>query len=199
MPDDDLRANAEFQYGRIEVRAKVPTAAKGSWPAIWMLPTEFKEGKTPWPKCGEIDIMEHVTPISMNDFHVSLHTELYNHVIRDPAHAFRKDRRRSRHEFHTYAMDWTKDSIEFFLDGKSFHRYEQNAAGSRQDDGGWPFDKPYYLILNIAIGGTWGGASRSGAVSVRNARSITSDITRSSKTDEGALHLFLFRSTWVQG
>jgi beta-glucanase (GH16 family) len=145
----------EFQYGRIEVRAKVPTA-KGSWPAIWMLPTEIKERKNPWPKCGEIDIMEHVTHL-MDTFHVSLHSELYNHSIKTQRTFLKKIENFSK-EFHTFGMDWTKDAIEFFLDGNSYAKFDRNQKGFETGHAGWPFDKPYYLILNIAIGGTWGGA-----------------------------------------
>jgi beta-glucanase (GH16 family) len=144
-----------FQYGRFEIRAKVPKA-KGSWPAIWMLPVDFKEKKTDWPKCGEIDIMEHVTPL-MNQYHVSLHTERYNHAIRTQRTHF-ETVEGFTDDFHTFAMDWTKDAIEFFLDGRSFHRFERHEEGRIATHEGWPFDKPYYLILNIAIGGTWGGA-----------------------------------------
>jgi beta-glucanase (GH16 family) len=144
-----------FQYGRFEIRAKVPKA-KGSWPAIWMLPTDIKDHKSPWPKCGEIDIMEHVTPL-MNQYHVSLHTELYNHAIRTQRTYFESIEGFTE-EFHTFAMNWKKDSIEFFLDGRSFHRFERYEEDRDASHAGWPFDKPYYLILNIAIGGTWGGA-----------------------------------------
>jgi beta-glucanase (GH16 family) len=59
--------------------------------------------------------------------------------------------------FHEYAMDWTPGVIEFFIDGVSFQRWEKNEPGFVTDERGWPFDKPYYLIINLAIGGTWGG------------------------------------------
>jgi beta-glucanase (GH16 family) len=143
-----------FQYGRIEVRAKVP-ANTGSWPAIWMLPVDFKEQKTSWPKCGEIDIMEHVTHL-MDTHHVSLHTELYNHGIKTQR-TYLEKRPGFTKEFHTFGMDWTKDYIEFFLDGVAYKRFYRNEPGFDTSERGWPFDKPYYLIINIAIGGTWGG------------------------------------------
>jgi len=144
-----------FQYGRLAIKAKVPTA-RGSWPAIWMLPVD-KRGlnPVPWPKCGEIDIMEHVTSM-MNTIHVSLHTEKYNHIIRTQRTHFEllKD---ITADFHEYALDWTKDYIEFFIDGKSFKRYDKGEEGYDTTESGWPFDKPYYLIINMAIGGSWGG------------------------------------------
>lgn len=144
-----------FQYGRIAVKAKLPTS-KGAWPAIWMLPVDIKSGsRTPWPKCGEIDIMEHVTKM-MSTIHVSLHTELYNHVKRTQRTHFEVVKGITE-GFHEYAMDWTKDYIEFFIDGQSFKRWDKSESGYDTSISGWPFDKPYYLILNIAIGGSWGG------------------------------------------
>ncbi len=144
-----------FQYGRIAVKAKLPTA-KGSWPAIWMLPVDIRgKNRQPWPKCGEIDIMEHVTSM-MNTIHVSLHTEKYNHVLRTQRTHFEKFPNFTD-DFHEFAMDWTKDYIEFFIDGKSFYHYDRYQEGYDASEAGWPFDKPYYLIINIAIGGNWGG------------------------------------------
>ncbi len=143
-----------FMYGRLEISAKIPKA-KGAWPAIWMMPTDKKEKNIPWPRCGEIDIMEHVHPLFGN-IHVSLHTELYNHVRRTQRTHF-EIIEGITDGFHEYAMDWTKDYIEFFIDKKSFAKYERNQEGYVTDELGWPFDKPYYLILNQAIGGTWGG------------------------------------------
>jgi beta-glucanase (GH16 family) len=143
-----------FQYGRLAISAKIPTA-KGSWPAIWMLPVDKKTARIPWPRCGEIDIMEHITHM-MDTVHVSLHTELYNHMIKTQRTKFEKFPGITG-GFHEFAFDWTKDYIEFFIDGVSFQKYEKNAKGYIGGEAGWPFDKPYYLILNQAIGGTWGG------------------------------------------
>jgi len=143
-----------FQYGRLEISAKIPKA-KGSWPAIWMLPVEIKEKHVPWPRCGEIDIMEHVTHLWEN-IHVSLHTEHFNHIARTQRTHFEKIDGVTD-VFHEYAFDWTTEYIEFFIDKKSFAKYYKNQEGYTQDETGWPFDKPYYLILNQAIGGTWGG------------------------------------------
>jgi beta-glucanase (GH16 family) len=143
-----------FMYGRIEVSAKIPTA-KGSWPAIWMLPVEKKEKDVPWPKCGEIDIMEHVTHL-FDTIHVSLHTELFNHVARTQRTHFEYIEGITL-DFHEFAFDWSKDEIEFFIDKKSFAKYSRFDEGYTTDETGWPYDKPYYLILNQAIGGSWGG------------------------------------------
>jgi beta-glucanase (GH16 family) len=143
-----------FQYGRLEVMAKIPTET-GTWPAIWMLPIDRKEKNAPWPLCGEIDIMEHVTHL-FDTIHVSLHTALFNHVDRTQRTHFEKIDGITK-DFHEFAFDWTPEYIEFFLDGKTFAKFRKDDPGYTQDETGWPFDKPYYLILNEAIGGTWGG------------------------------------------
>ncbi len=143
-----------FQYGKVEVMAKLPKG-KGTWPAIWMLPTSIKEGTEPWPLCGEIDIMEHVGK-DPNVVHTSLHSELYNHIKGTQITHFEKfddvfD------TFHKYAIEWTTESIKFFVDDNLFFESYKGQDGRIATNEGWPFDKPYYLILNLAIGGNWGG------------------------------------------
>jgi beta-glucanase (GH16 family) len=141
--------HAAWTGGRIEVRAKLP-AARGTWPAIWMLPTDID--KIPWPKCGEIDIMEHVghDPAVI---HGTLHTETYNHLKGTqlggvtPVPSFASD-------FHIYAAEWTGKRISFSVDGKGYASFARKDGDTAAE---WPFEKPYYLILNLAIGGSWGG------------------------------------------
>lgn len=143
------KGHGDWTYGRIEVRAKLP-AARGTWPAIWMLPDEH--GKVPWPGCGEIDIMEHVGH-DPGKIHGTLHSEVYNHI---------KGTQRSGKlmiptcatEFHTYSMDWSADKIVMHVDGVVYATFTKT-PGDR--DAEWPFHKPFYLILNLAIGGAWGG------------------------------------------
>lgn len=139
---------AEFQYGKIEVRAKLPKGL-GTWPAIWMLGTNIKNTK--WPACGEIDIMEQVG-YEPDSIHGTVHTAAYNHVkgtqrgktvyIAEPYAAF-----------HTYAVEWTPETVDFLLDGKVYHSF----ANEHRTTAEWPFSQPFYLILNLAIGGNWGG------------------------------------------
>lgn len=138
----------DWKYGYIEVRAKLPEG-KGTWPAIWMLPTEWEYGN--WPKSGEIDIMEHVG-YDHGNIHGTVHTEAFNHIkgtqkgdsiIIDSA----------SDEFHTYAINWTPEKIEFLVDGEIYNTFRNNDQGPEA----WPFDKPFHLILNIAVGGNWGG------------------------------------------
>ena len=143
------QGHAEWTYGRIEVRAKLPEA-RGTWPAIWMLPGDH--GKVAWPKCGEIDIMEHVG-YAPNVIHGTLHSEAFNHT---------KGTQRSGNltvptassEFHTYGMEWSADRIQMSIDGKSYVTFDRKPGDNAAE---WPFDKPFYLILNLAIGGGWGG------------------------------------------
>jgi beta-glucanase (GH16 family) len=148
-----LTTRVSWQYGRFEVRAKLPKGA-GSWPAIWMLPESIRKGEE-WPRCGEIDIMEHVGK-NEDMIHVSLHSELYNHAIGTQRTHFEKLERVTEF-FHDYAVEWTPEAMEFFLDGRVAARYAKGENGSDAESGGWPFDKPFFLILNIAVGGNWGG------------------------------------------
>ena len=144
---------AAWQYGKFEIRAKLPRG-KGSWPAIWMMPVDSKQGVR-WPLCGEIDIMEHVG-WDENKVHVSLHTDLYNHqnhTQRTASEALED----VFHKFHVYGMEWTDEKITFTFDGREIKTWTRGDNGTDSTALGWPFDKPYYIILNIAVGGFWGG------------------------------------------
>ncbi len=138
----------ELLYGRVEVRAKLPTG-NGTWPAVWMLGTN--RSHVGWPACGEIDIMENVgfDPLRI---HGSVHTAAYNHVIRTQKSASLSVADPSA-DFHVYAMEWSADEIDVFVDGQRFFTFRNEGSGS----GAWPFDKPQYLLINLAIGGSWGG------------------------------------------
>ena len=143
------QGHAAWTYGRIEVKAKLP-AARGTWPAIWMLPNDI--GSTGWPRCGEIDIMEHVG-YDPGKIHGTLHTETFNHTKGTQRGAelfvptFSSD-------FHIYSIDWSKDKILMEIDGKIYATFDRKPGDTVSE---WPFDKPFYLILNLAIGGGWGG------------------------------------------
>lgn len=141
------RGLADWQYGRIEVSARLPEG-RGTWPAIWMLPDVEK---LRWPRDGEIDIMEHVG-YDPGVVHGTVHTEAFNHV--KGTQVGRQIQVADFNEaFHEYAINWTPEKIEWFVDGKQYHTFE-NQGGTAA----WPFDKPFYLILNLAVGGDWGGA-----------------------------------------
>ena len=139
---------ASWKYGRVEVRAKLP-AGRGTWPAIWMLPTDFKDG---WPKCGEIDIMEFVG-FDPDGVHTTIHCQAFNH-IKNTQKGKRTAQAGVSNDFHVYAVEWTEKKIDFFLDEKNVFTFENNGSGNDA----WPFDKPFYLKLNFAIGGGWGDA-----------------------------------------
>jgi beta-glucanase (GH16 family) len=138
----------EFLYGRAEVRAKLP-AGRGAWPAIWMLGANIAQ--VGWPACGEIDVMENVgfDPLRI---HASVNTAAYNHTIGTQKTAS-VTITNPADDFHVYAMEWHADRIEVSVDGERYFTFRNEGTGSRT----WPFDKPHYLLLNLAIGGNWGG------------------------------------------
>lgn len=138
----------DWKYGRFEIRARLPRG-KGIWPAIWMLPTKSVYGG--WPKSGEIDIMEFVGYMPDSVFG-SVHTGLYHHTIgtQKTKGIMLKD---LGDAFHVYAIEWTETRISFYIDGKKYFQFDNSRSGS----GAWPFDQEFHLILNIAVGGNWGG------------------------------------------
>lgn len=138
-----------WTYGRIEVRAKVP-ASLGTWPAVWMLGTNI--GQVGWPLCGEIDIMEHVGYMP-DTLHFNVHTKKYNHAI-GTGKGVQVAAPGAQASFHVYAVEWFPDRIDWFLDGKKVFSFANERTGAEA----WPFDKPQYLILNLAFGGAWGGS-----------------------------------------
>lgn len=142
------RGKKDFLYGRIEVRAKLPTGV-GTWPAIWMLGSNNKE--VGWPMCGEIDIMENVG-YDPDTIHANVHTKAYNHAIgTNKGNSILV--RQPYKEFHVYAVEWFEDHMDFFVDDHKYFSF----ANEHKTKEEWPFDAPHYLILNIAVGGSWGG------------------------------------------
>ena len=139
---------AAWKYGRIEVSAKLPKG-RGMWPAIWMLSENRKE--IGWPESGEIDIMEHVG-YDNDTIHGTIHTKAYNHIkgtqkgktifIDNP-----------NDTFHVFAVEWTPEKIDCILDGLVYNQLENEHKTTDE----WPFDQKFYLILNVAVGGMWGG------------------------------------------
>jgi|SRR5690554_534591 len=139
-----------IQYGKIVVKAKMPKG-DGVWPAIWMLPNSIHEGES-WPLSGEIDIMEHVGRVP-NVIHYSLHSEKYNHR-KNNHKTYSVEEKSIYDQFKEYEIRWDKNSITYYLDGIKQVEYFKDPS---DDNEGWPYNKPYYLIINLAIGGTWGG------------------------------------------
>ena len=143
------RGKADWTYGRVEVRAKLPPG-RGTWPAIWMLGTNTAQ--VGWPAGGEIDIMEFVG-FDPGIVHANVHTRKYNHVKKTGKGDQLKVPDCSS-AFHVYALEWNADRLDFFVDDKKYFTYTNEKSGGDA----WPFDRGQYLILNLAIGGAWGGA-----------------------------------------
>ncbi|MBV9527947.1 glycoside hydrolase family 16 protein, partial [Sphingomonas sp.] len=137
------RSKADFRYGFVEVRAKLP-CTEGTWPAIWMMP----EGSEPWPNGGEIDIMEHVGS-QPHVVHGTLHTRLFNHQIHTGRGA-EYPVATSCEAFHRYQMDWQPHAITIGVDDHAYMQVRDDQPGGR---GAWPFTTPFYMILNLALGG----------------------------------------------
>lgn len=143
------RGKQHFKYGKIEVSAKLPVG-RGTWPAIWMLGENIQTAG--WPLCGEIDIMEHVGYMPDSVFG-SVHTETYNHVkgtqktkgiyMANPSTGF-----------HKYGIEWSEEQIIFSIDDIAYLQFSNEHKTKKE----WPFDQPFYLLLNVAVGGNWGGA-----------------------------------------
>ena len=136
-----------FQYGRIEARIKVP-AGSGTWPAFWMLGSDIDQ--RPWPGCGEIDIMEYLgkDPTAILG---TMHGPGYS-----GAQGLTKSYRQGSSiadDFHTYAVEWDATQISWFFDGVKYSTYTRADIGSRE----WVFNQPFFIMLNMAIGGTLGG------------------------------------------
>ena len=141
---------ADWRYGKIEMKAKLPKG-KGTWPAFWMLPT-FKDGSMKWPLDGEIDIMEHVG-FNQGMIYGTIHTQKYNGSIgtQKSDSLFIRDAHSS---FHVYGIEWSPSEISWYIDDQKYLTLKKND----DDYTGWPFDEnEYHLILNLAVGGNWGG------------------------------------------
>lgn len=138
----------DFEYGRIEARLKVPSGGSGLWPAFWALGNDFNT--VGWPQCGEIDIMEYISREPYEIFG-TVHgpgyeggasignTYTFNQLVAN--------------DYHTFAVEWDENIIKWYVDGIHYHTVTPNSLGSRE----WVFDHPHFLILNLAIGGNFGG------------------------------------------
>jgi beta-glucanase (GH16 family) len=139
-----------YTSARFEIRARLPLG-RGTWPAIWMLPTVWNLGDGGWPDNGEIDIMEHVG-YNPGLIHASTHSrqnQWRNHNQRTATVSVPD----AGTAFHTYAMEWDAEEIRIYLD---YHHY----FTSRRNGGdwtSWPFTREFHLVLNLAVGGDWGG------------------------------------------
>jgi beta-glucanase (GH16 family) len=144
------KGKADWTYGRFEIRARLPLG-RGTWPAIWMLPTVWNLGDGKWPDNGEIDIMEQVG-FDPGTVHASTHSQ---------KHQWRNNTQRTASvavpdagsAFHTYALEWDPEEMRIYVDDQ--HYFTSKKAGG--DWTIWPFDRNFYIVLNLAVGGDWGG------------------------------------------
>lgn len=136
-----------FTYGWVEFRAKLPQG-KGTWPALWMMSeNKTKQG---WPHCGEIDVMEHVgrqPSVVQSALHTTASHGNTVNVASTVVESFHS-------EFHLYQAHWTPEKLDFLVDDKVFYTYRPAV----KDKTTWPFDSPFYILINLAMGGGLGGA-----------------------------------------
>jgi len=154
-----LNSKFAFTYGRVDIRAKIPTQ-QGTWPALWLLGKNISEpggyfaatyGTTPWPACGEIDIMEHgITPSQPAGFIQSaIHSpSSFGNTVNHAGTIANN----LGNDFHVYSMNWSPNQITFLLDGVAFYTYNPPIKNSST----WPFTADQYLLMNIAMGGVAG-------------------------------------------
>lgn len=146
-----MNTSEGWTYGYFEARLKLPKG-KGTWPAFWMMPKNF----TAWPKDGEIDIMEHVG-YHQDYVSSSIHCTAYVH-----SNGTQKTKERylkgATDDFHVYALEWTPEYIKSYVDGEQLFYYNPEDYPKGRTADTWPFDAPFYLKLNLAWGGNWGGA-----------------------------------------
>lgn len=142
------KGKKEFKYGRIEFKAKMPKGV-GTWPALWMLGANIDEKG--WPKCGEIDVMEYVG-FQSDTTHTNVHTQYQSGStdfhVETPLVTAEED-------FHIYGLTWTPDKLDFYLDDPQ--NITNSYAPSVKTIDNWPFDQPFFMIMNFAVGGNWGG------------------------------------------
>ncbi len=136
----------EFKYGYIESRVKLPSGY-GIWPAFWMLGANIKQ--VGWPLSGEIDIMEYIGR-EPHTIYTTLHTQATHG---DHASSKKTDVGKIEEGFHTFGVNWTKDAMTFYVDGKEVYTYNPEDKNVEN----WPFDQPFYILINMAVGGNFGG------------------------------------------
>jgi beta-glucanase (GH16 family) len=136
------KGKREFQYGKVEARIKIPVGL-GLWPAFWMLGANIDQVN--WPHCGEVDIMEHINADSI--FYGTLHW------VNNEKVSAGNQMKAAPEDYHVFAIEWTADSINWLLDGTKYHSVEiKNNVNSTEE-----FHKPFFILLNLAIGGDWPG------------------------------------------
>jgi beta-glucanase (GH16 family) len=147
----------EVGHGRIEARMKLPYG-QGIWPAFWMLGADVTA--VGWPRCGEIDIMENIGK-EPSIVHATVHGPGYSGGQAIGAPVELPTGERLSDDFHEFAVEWTENRLEFFLDGKSYHKV---TPASLPTGASWVFGHPFFLLMNLAVGGNWPGYPNSTTV-----------------------------------
>ncbi len=142
-----MNTKEAWQYGYFEMKAQLP-GGKGTWAAFWMMPQNSRK----WPDDGEIDILEYVG-YRPNVVQSTIHTREYNHIVGTEKTGMLSIKK-AEDKFHVYGLLWTKDAIIGYCDGIPYFEYQNSKP---ENYSAWPFDQPFYLKLNLAIGGNWGG------------------------------------------
>ncbi len=149
-----LNSKQAFKHGRMEIRAKIPDhKGNGIWPAIWMLGNNIQTAG--WPACGEIDIMEYVS-FDPNKTHFSIHSTANNHLNGTQITSGPILLETIEEEFHNYGVLWTDKYLRFYIDDIDNVKLTFTRPTISNIDS-WPFSNPFYFLLNIAVGGNWGG------------------------------------------
>jgi beta-glucanase (GH16 family) len=139
------------KYGRIEARIKIP-AGQGMWPAFWMMGEDMDSAE--WPACGEVDIMENIGK-EPDTVWGSMHGPGFSDDNQDPTAAFHlKNHEPFAAGFHMFAVEWEAREIRWYVDGRM---YERRTPADLPPRTKWVFDKPFFLLLNLAVGGDWPG------------------------------------------
>jgi beta-glucanase (GH16 family) len=141
----------EFTFGRVDIRAKLPVT-KGIWPALWMLGKKIVQ--TPWPACGEIDIMELVGK-EPNKVHATMHWASASNASTRVQYgtSYTLPTGTYADKFHVYSLIWEVDKIEIFMDDISYCKFDRSKVGAA----GYPFNEPFFFLFNVAVGGQWPG------------------------------------------
>ncbi len=140
----------DWKWAKVEIRAKLP-AGRGSWPAIWMLPT-MDEAKRQWPEDGEIDIVEHVG-FNQDMVYGTIHTGRYNGMYGNQK-VDSMEVAGASDQYHVYGLEWTEEELKWSVDGDIYYTLNRGD----EDKMGWPFNEnKFHLIMNLAVGGHWGG------------------------------------------
>lgn len=142
------KGKASWTHARVEVRARLPRG-RGLWPAIWMLGDSWHE--VGWPTCGEIDVMEFVG-FEPGVVHANVHSGAFNHM-RGNGRGTRIPLADASDAFHVYAVEWDRERMVFAIDGRTTFTVANDHTGVQS----WPFDAPFFLLCNVAVGGSWGG------------------------------------------